>query len=82
CNHTSYKLCLFTCVKWYSVRDIAIAFNNHYAGFGPQSVNDFLKLMGENQIDWKDDLEKMSQQNGSTLSTLDYTQRSMSDFTT
>ena len=25
-------------------RDVLIAFNNHFAGFGPQSVNDFLKL--------------------------------------
>ena len=26
-----------------NVRDVLIAFNNHFAGFGPQSVNDFLK---------------------------------------
>ena len=31
-------------------QNIAIAFNNHYAGFGPQSANTFLKLMDKT---WK-----------------------------
>lgn len=35
------------------IQDIFIAFNNHFAGFGPQSVNDFLKLMNMSEIDWK-----------------------------
>ena len=30
-----------------NIRDVLIAFNNHFAGFGPQSVNDFLKIMNK-----------------------------------
>ncbi len=41
-----------------SIRDVLIAFNNHFAGFGPQSVNDFLKLMNMSEIDWKTELER------------------------
>lgn len=37
---------------------ILIAFNNHFAGFGPQSVNDFLKLMNLPESDWKKELER------------------------
>jgi len=34
-------------------QNIAIAFNNHYAGFGPESANTFLKLMDKPEInDW------------------------------
>ncbi len=40
-----------------NIRDVLIAFNNHFAGFGPQSVNDFLKLMNMSEIDWKTELE-------------------------
>ncbi len=51
-----------------SIRDVLIAFNNHFAGFGPQSVNDFLKLMNMSEIDWKTELERYennsSQSNG------------------
>ncbi len=41
-----------------NVRDVLIAFNNHFAGFGPQSVNDFLNLMDMSEIDWKTELER------------------------
>lgn len=41
-----------------SIRDVLIAFNNHFAGFGPQSVNDFLKLMNMSEIDWKTELNR------------------------
>ncbi|MGD9673724.1 MAG: DUF72 domain-containing protein [Candidatus Nitrosocosmicus sp.] len=41
-----------------NIQDILIAFNNHFAGFGPQSVNDFLKLMNKPEIDWKSETEK------------------------
>ena len=34
-----------------NIRDILIAFNNHFAGFGTQSVNDFLKLINEKEVD-------------------------------
>lgn len=39
------------------IHDILIAFNNHFAGFGPQSVNDFLRLMNLPESDWKKELE-------------------------
>ena len=40
-------------------QNIAIAFNNHYAGFGPQSANTFLKLMDKPEInDWTKEVEK------------------------
>lgn len=35
-----------------SVRERLIFFNNHYAGFGPASVNEFRRLMGLVQADW------------------------------
>jgi hypothetical protein len=41
-----------------NIRDVLIAFNNHFAGFGTQSVNDFLKLMNMSEIDWKTELER------------------------
>jgi uncharacterized protein YecE (DUF72 family) len=57
-----------------SIRDVLIAFNNHFAGFGPQSVNDFLKLMDMSEIDWKTELERYennsSQSNGRHQSSL------------
>ncbi len=54
---------------------IAVAFNNHFAGFGPQSANTFLKLMDEPEInDWPKEIK----QNNSI--TKDF-QKSISDFT-
>ncbi|HEY6535734.1 MAG TPA: DUF72 domain-containing protein, partial [Candidatus Nitrosocosmicus sp.] len=54
---------------------IAVAFNNHFAGFGPQSANTFLKLMDEPEIkDWSKEIK----QNNSI--TKDF-QKSISDFT-
>jgi uncharacterized protein YecE (DUF72 family) len=47
-----------------SIRDVLIAFNNHFAGFGPQSVNDFLKLMNMSEIDWKTKLERYENNSG------------------
>lgn len=44
-----------------NIRDVLIAFNNHFAGFGPQSVNDFLKIMNMSEIDWKNESEKQDQ---------------------
>jgi hypothetical protein len=46
-----------------NIRDLLIAFNNHFAGFGPQSVNDFLKIMNMSEVDWKKELEKQDQSN-------------------
>ena len=57
-----------------SISDVLIAFNNHFAGFGPQSVNDFLKLMNMSEIDWRTELERYesnsSQSNGRYQSSL------------
>jgi uncharacterized protein YecE (DUF72 family) len=60
-----------------NIRDVLIAFNNHFAGFGPQSVNDFLKLMDLSEIDWKTELERYG--NNSSQSNGRY-QSSLSDF--
>ena len=61
-----------------SIRDVLIAFNNHIAGFGPQSVNDFLKLMNMSEIDWKSELEHY--ENNSTQPHNRF-QSSLADFT-
>jgi uncharacterized protein YecE (DUF72 family) len=54
-----------------NIHNVLIAFNNHFAGFGPQSVNDFLKLMNMSEIDWKTELERYEH---------DSAQSSLSDF--
>ena len=54
-----------------NISDVLIAFNNHFAGFGPQSVNDFLNLMNMSEIDWKTELERYENNTN---------QSSMSDF--
>jgi uncharacterized protein YecE (DUF72 family) len=60
-------------------QNIAIAFNNHFAGFGPQSANTFLKLMGKMEInDWAKEIEK--RQINSANMEHKY-QTSLSDFT-
>ena len=56
---------------------IIVAFNNHFAGFGPESANTFLKLVNEPVVDWKKDLEE--QQNPSA-SGLNASQTSISDY--
>ncbi len=60
------------------IQDVLIAFNNHFAGFGPQSVNDFLNLMNMSEIDWKSELERY--ENNSTQFDGRH-QSNMSDFT-
>ena len=60
------------------IQDVLIAFNNHFAGFGPQSVNDFLNLMNMSEIDWKSELERY--ENNSTQSNGRH-QSNLSDFT-
>ena len=47
-----------------NVSDVLIAFNNHFASFGPQSVNDFLKLMNMSEIDWKTEVERNENSSG------------------
>jgi len=54
---------------------IAVAFNNHFAGFGPQSANTFLKLMDEPEIkDWSKEIKQ------NNTFTKDF-QKRISDFT-
>jgi len=50
-----------------SAKDRFVLFNNHFAGFGPGSVNEFRRLMGLAELDW------------SNL-TMDSAQKSMLDF--
>ena len=59
-------------------QNIAIAFNNHFAGFGPQSANTFLKLMDKPELDWTKELEKEQQNSPKQEHTY---QTSLSDFT-
>ena len=61
-----------------NINDVLIAFNNHFAGFGPQSVNDFLKLMNMPEIEWKSELERY--ENNSNQSNGRH-QSNLSDFT-
>jgi len=56
---------------------IIIAFNNHFAGFGPESANAFLKLVNEPEANWKKEL--VEQQN-SPVSDLNSPQKSISDY--
>ena len=56
---------------------IMIAFNNHFAGFGPESANTFLKLVSEPEANWKKEL--VEQQN-SPVSDLNSPQKSISDY--
>ncbi len=60
-----------------SIHDVLIAFNNHFAGFGPQSANDFLKLMNMSEIDWKTELERYENNSGQSN---ERHQSSLSDF--
>lgn len=60
------------------ITDVLIAFNNHFAGFGPQSVNDFLELMNMSEIDWKTELERYENNSGQSDGR---NQSSLSDFT-
>lgn len=64
-----------------SIQDLVIAFNNHYAGFGPQSVNDFLKMLDEPEVNWKDELKRHThQQNNNSNIFNTHFQTSLSDF--
>ena len=35
------------------VRDVMIVANNHYAGFGPGTVNIFRNMVGMSELSWK-----------------------------
>ena len=35
-----------------SIHESFVFFNNHFAGFGPESVNEFRRLLGMIEIDW------------------------------
>jgi uncharacterized protein YecE (DUF72 family) len=61
-----------------SIRDVLVAFNNHFAGFGPQSVTDFLNLMGMSEIDWKTELDRHE---NNSVEPNDRFQSSLSEFT-
>jgi hypothetical protein len=61
-------------------QNIFIAFNNHFAGFGPQSANTFLKLMDKPEIkDWTKEVKQNEKNN--YFSVDNKHQTSLSDFT-
>ena len=35
-----------------SIHDSFVFFNNHFAGFGPESVNEFRRLLGMIEVGW------------------------------
>jgi uncharacterized protein YecE (DUF72 family) len=45
-----------------SVKDAYVFFNNHFAGFGPASVNEFRRLAGLMEQDWSNILSEGSRQ--------------------
>jgi len=62
-------------------QNLAIAFNNHFAGFGPQSANTFLKLMDKPEInDWTKEIVEQNEKNNYFFIDNKH-QTSISDFT-
>ncbi len=61
-----------------NIHDVLIVFNNHFACFGPQSVNDFLELKNMSEIDWKTELKRYE---NNSVQPNDRIQSSLSDFT-
>lgn len=55
-----------------SVKELFIFFNNHFAGFGPGSVNEFRRIAGLMEIDWATLMGNSKKQK----SLLDYGERS------
>jgi uncharacterized protein YecE (DUF72 family) len=45
-----------------SFEEAFVFFNNHFAGFGPESVNEFRRLLGMIEIDWKERQQEGSEQ--------------------
>jgi hypothetical protein len=69
-----------------SVRYSIVAANNHYAGFGPGTVNIFRQLLGLEEVKWgdefitTDDLEKDNNADVNKRRTVKTKQTSLSDF--
>jgi uncharacterized protein YecE (DUF72 family) len=59
-------------------QNVSIAFNNHFAGFGPESASTFLKLMDKPAPEWSKEIEQ--NKNNKTPSIENRYQTSMSDF--
>ncbi len=59
-------------------QNVSIAFNNHFAGFGPESASTFLKLMDKPAPEWSKEIEQ--NKNNKTSSIENRYQTSMSDF--
>ena len=63
-----------------------VAANNHYAGFGPGTVNIFRQLIGLEEVKWEDesitidDLKKDNHEGMNRLRTIKTKQTSLSDF--
>ena len=63
-------------VEGEDVKQAIIAANNHYAGFGPGTVNIFRKMLGLHEAKWKEKEEEEQQKHPSN----DLKQRTLSDF--
>jgi hypothetical protein len=57
----------------------SIVFNNHFAGFGPESASTFLKMMDKPAPDWTKEIEH--NQNNHSLGMNDKHQTNMFDYT-
>jgi len=63
-----------------SVDDAFIFFNNHFAGFGPESVNEFKRLLGLMETDYKNIQLPLDSSEPVQLSSSSEQQKSMLDF--
>ncbi len=57
-----------------------IAANNHYAGFGPGTANMFRKMVGLEEVTWKDWKVPLTEENRSSSLSTDTKQTTLSDF--
>jgi uncharacterized protein YecE (DUF72 family) len=62
-----------------TIHQIIIAFNNHFAGFGPESANTFLKLVNEPSATWEKELEQAENPHPDDADA-DKDQKSISDY--
>ena len=57
-----------------------VAANNHYAGFGPGTANMFRKMVGLEEVTWKDWKVPLTEENRSSSLSTDTKQTTLSDF--
>ena len=62
------------------VKQAIIAANNHYAGFGPGTVNIFRNMLGLSEAKWEEKEEEQQQKHLERYHASDSKQRPLSDF--